>query len=128
MGETEVEINERQLKPLRLAQSEMHLELLRLAQKLQDNGELSREETRRLTNMTDPLYKVIMAERAILGLRTKRVIVREKEDISAYQLIMGYSEGPPEDSLEELKEASITLDRLIERKKMIQKMIDSYDK
>lgn len=125
--ESVAETDERHLKRLRAAQDIMNHEFMRLTHKALKNGELTPKENRIILDFIGPYTKAIMAERVILGLRTKPVRITDPEDIEEYQIMMGYKEPPADRGRKELDEAIESLDHMIRRKKMLEALRNSYD-
>jgi len=115
--ETRVQAEERELKTLRLTQTLFHNQVIRLLRKQRNNEEVTRKEWRSVAEGTSAMIKAIFAERIILGLRTKKVLVRDKDDISAYQLIMNHSEESPREEYENFNDSVKDLEKLLDHLK-----------
>lgn len=124
--ESKTEIDERHLRKLRMAQDIMNHEYGRLSTKLLTDGELTPQETRIVFDFIGPYIKAVMAERAILGLRTKLVRITNPEDIEAYLEAVGLKEPSPRKRYEELKEQHVDLQKLIEHEKRLRSYIEDY--
>lgn len=123
----QIEVEERQLKSLRIAIATEHNVIVRIAQKTAAGTETA-QDMRKLSAASDALYKSIMMERTILRLPTKPVKLKSPEDIEEYKAMMGLTEPPVDKQYRETKEAIESLDRMIERQKMLQSMIDETNK
>lgn len=125
--QTRVDAEERQLKTLRVAQAVFNNEILRLGDKQTRGLDISRKEVRNITQLTHAITKAIMAERTILGLSTKLLQIRDEDAIHEYKVLMGLEEETPAEQVKGLKDDLQMLDRMIERRRMIQGMIDRYE-
>lgn len=125
--ENQVEIEERQLKSLRIAIATEHNVIVRIAQKTAAGTETA-QDMRKLSAATDALYKSIMMERTILRLPTKPVRLKDPEDIEEYKIMVGLKEPPIDENYRKTNEAIESLDRMIERQKMLEAMRDEVDK
>lgn len=121
------EVEERHLKSLRIAIATEHNVIVRVAQRTAE-GIQTAQDMRQLDAATTALYKNIMMERTILRLPTKPVWLNNAEDIEEYQIMMGLKEPPIDVNYRKTKEAIESLDRMIERRQMLQAMIDEVDK
>lgn len=126
--EKRVDVEERQLERLRLAQSAFHIELVRIGKKQLAGEEVTHKEVVAVTSLTGALTKAIMMERAILGLSTKPLRIKDDDAIHEYKRLMGYEEESSKKHVKELKSTLESLDRMIERRQIIQAMIDDYNK
>lgn len=122
------EIDEKHLKKLQLMQTVIHNDFMRIAIKQQEGDEVTHQEMHRLFGHVKPMIEVIMAERVILNLPTRPVRLTDPQDIEEYQIMMGYKDPPLNKTHEDLKDTAKVLDRMIARRKMIQGLIDSYDR
>ena len=119
----QIEIEDRQLKSLRIAIATEHNVIVRIARKTVEGTETA-QDMRKLSAATDALYKSIIMERTILRLPTKPVRLKTPEDIEEYKVMMGLIEPPVDQQYRDTKEAIESLDRMIERRRMLQEMID----
>jgi hypothetical protein len=127
-GEKEHEIDERHLGRLRLIQTVLGNDFMQLAIKQQETNNLTNQEMRRMWGNVNPMKNAIMAERNILGVRTKPVIFNNPDDIYDYQITMGLVPEPPNQTYKDTKAAIETLDKLIARRKRMQSYIDEIDR
>lgn len=123
----QIEIEDRQLKSLRIAIATEHNVIVRIARKTVEGTETA-QDMRKLSAATDALYKSIMMERTILRLPTKPVRLKTPEDIEEYKVMMGLIEPPVDQRYRDTKDAIESLDRMIERRQMLQSMIDETNK
>jgi hypothetical protein len=120
---TQAEAEERQLKHLRLIQNASLKVIYDIGMKTQ-SGDTSTRGVSNLSAASNTLFRAIMTERNILGLRTKPIVFRNPEDIEEYKVMMGIAEPPPADQkYNDMKAEVITLERMIERKEMLERMI-----
>jgi hypothetical protein len=122
----QAEVEERQLRSLQMTQN-VAMRIVYEVGKKTETGTASVRDVNRLASASIALNKAIMLERTLLGLRTKPVTFRTPEDIEEYQILVGLKE-PPADALHnKTKQAVESLDRIIERRQMLQSMIDEVD-
>lgn len=123
-----VEVEEKQLKKLRIAEAIIHNQILELGVKQQNGEKLTPSELRAIPELTATLTSTITAERKILGLTYKPIRVTDPEVIESVQVAMGLKPDPEEGrDYQKLKEAHMSLERMIERQKMIESMMEKYD-
>lgn len=92
--ETRLEVEERELKALRLSQALFHNEIVRLLLKQQRGEEITTKEWRGIVSLTGASIKSIMTERTILGLPTKIHKITDQEVLKDLQEMMGYTKVP----------------------------------
>lgn len=122
--EDRVEAEERQLRTLRITQAFFHNRLLKLAVKQQTEGAINGKDVREMADATGAMIKAINAERVILELPTKPVVLRSPDDIDAYLIAAGLKDEPAINQYEEIREAIQDLDRLIENRKRLKSYLD----
>ena len=120
------EIEERHISRLRMIQDVAAMTVYRIGKKT-ENDTASVRDINKLASATITLKTAIMAERKLLGMRTAPVTFKNPEDIEEYQIMMGFKEGPPDRTYKETKKTIETLDRIIERRQMLQSLIDEVD-
>ncbi len=121
------EVEEKHLKTIRMAITAANNTIVGVANKVAA-GTQTPEDMRQLNAATSALYKSILLERVILRLPTKPVILNNQPDIDEYKVMMGLKEPPLNQGYRNLKEASLSFERMIERQKMIDGMIEETNR
>lgn len=121
------EVEERHLATIRLAIKVAHNSIVEAGNKAA-MGTHTAKDLRIIDAASSALYKNIMLERTILRLPTKPVRLSDSDQIEEHLIMMGLKESPADIHYRETKEALKTLDRMIERRQMLQRMIDDVDK
>lgn len=121
------EVEMRHLKTIRIAIAALHNTIVEIATKTA-NGTATHKDTHQLSAATTALFKSIMEERIILRLPTEPVRLKSEEAIDEYKTMMGLVEPPVDDSYKKTKQAIESLDRMIERKQMLESMRYEVDK
>lgn len=124
--ESQVDVEERQLRVLRNIQIACNNEILKLGKKQESGMSLTDREVRSMSTTTSTMFRAMMSERLILGMTTKAVRLTDPEDIDAYLIAIGLKEEPIDTQYNELKELNTDLKTLIEHQKRIQSYIDDY--
>lgn len=126
--EDRVAAEAKQLKQLRIAQKIINNQILELGLKQQNGKTLTPSERRAISELTTTLTKVITAERKIMGMTYKPIRVTDPEVIESVQVAMGLKPDPEDrKGYEKLKEAHMSLERMIVREKMLRRMMEQYD-
>lgn len=121
------EVEERHLKTIRLAITVAHNSIVNAANKV-TAGTQTAKDLRIIDAASSALYKNIMLERTILRLPTKPVRLTDPDQIEEYLITIGLKEPPVDTQYKEMKETVDTMDRMIERRQMLQEMIDDVDR
>jgi hypothetical protein len=126
-ADSQSEVEARHLKTIRISIKAAHNTIVGVAEKVA-LGTQTPKDIRELNAATTVLYRCIMMERTILRLPTKAPRFDNPDDLEQYQITMGFKDPPADHAYKEAKQALESLDRMIERRKMIQAMIDDVDR
>jgi hypothetical protein len=121
--EKRVDVEERNLRILRNIQALFHNQTVGYLLKQRRGEELTRKEISSLADMTSAMTKAIMTERAILGLRSKPIRIKNAEVVENIQRIMGHKVEPLDQKYRETKALleGIDIDAIIKHKEILER-------
>ncbi|GEM_PF-4217107 len=127
--ETRVDVDERQLRTLRLTQNVFHREIVRLIQKQANSEDITSKEWMHVASSTNAAIKAIMAERTILGLPVKPVRVTNPEGIDRIRRAKGYNTESLDQKYRETKALleGIDLDAIKKHKKILEDYVNKVE-
>lgn len=127
--ETRVDVDERHLRSLRIAQHTFHKEIIRLGQKQINNETVTSKEWSHIASLTNAATKAIMTERAILGLSTKLIKVTEPEEIDKIRREKGYETESLDQKYRETKALleGIDLEAILKHKRILEDYVKKVE-
>jgi hemerythrin len=127
--ETRLQVEERHLKTLRLTQTVFHNQIVRLANKQQQDEGTNGKEWNTIASLTRAMTKAIMTERTILGLSSKPIRIKNAEAIENIQRIMGHKVEPLDQKYRESKALleGIDIEAILKHKKILEQYVKKVE-